>query len=452
MGTVTGSRIAASPMSRRVLRAMSIFGGVQAVSILCSIVRTKLVAMWIGPLGVGLFGIFLSASDLIGNISQMGLSTSSTRAIASAPESRRPSIIATVRRLALALGILGGLLTLIAAPWLSEISFGSDSFTAPYRLLALTALTAAVSAGENGVLQGLSHLRPMARAAMWGNLTGLCASVPMFYWWRDSSIVPSILIYSIATTAALLIYRRSTSANVRLTASEMIVESRHLLSLGAYITVSMIGATAASYIFIAYLNRHADTDTVGYFQAGFTLINRYVGLIFTAIMVEFYPRISGAIHSRRTTSLYVSHEIATVSTVMIPVAISFIIAAPLIIDILYTPEFRVILPFVTLGCIGTIFRGVSVCLAYTILARGDGRTFVVTELTSSAAYVAVSIFAYKNWGIHGMGAAYVAWYLIYTLIVSAVYFLRYRLILKKRAALTALAAIGAATLTLALVW
>ena len=59
--------------NRNILKITGMFGGQQAVSILCSIVRTKLVAMWIGPVGVGLFGIFNSAIATFGNFAQLNL-------------------------------------------------------------------------------------------------------------------------------------------------------------------------------------------------------------------------------------------------------------------------------------------------------------------------------------------------------------------------------------------
>ena len=36
-------------LSAKVLKAMGLFGGVQGVGILCSVVRVKLVALWLGP-------------------------------------------------------------------------------------------------------------------------------------------------------------------------------------------------------------------------------------------------------------------------------------------------------------------------------------------------------------------------------------------------------------------
>ena len=42
-------------ISSTILRAIKMFGGVQVVSNICSVVLNKLVAVWIGPAGMGLF-------------------------------------------------------------------------------------------------------------------------------------------------------------------------------------------------------------------------------------------------------------------------------------------------------------------------------------------------------------------------------------------------------------
>ena len=44
--------------TKKVIKAMSLFGGVQVTNILCSLVRAKIIAVWIVPVGVGLFGIY----------------------------------------------------------------------------------------------------------------------------------------------------------------------------------------------------------------------------------------------------------------------------------------------------------------------------------------------------------------------------------------------------------
>ena len=57
-----------SNISRTIVKAMGVFGSIQVFNILCSVIRTKLVALWIGPAGMGLFAIFNSAVDMIVNL------------------------------------------------------------------------------------------------------------------------------------------------------------------------------------------------------------------------------------------------------------------------------------------------------------------------------------------------------------------------------------------------
>ena len=60
------------------------FGGVQVVSNICSVVLNKLVAVWIGPAGMGMFSIFNSAIDMLRSGTSLGLRTSAVRDIAMA--------------------------------------------------------------------------------------------------------------------------------------------------------------------------------------------------------------------------------------------------------------------------------------------------------------------------------------------------------------------------------
>jgi PST family polysaccharide transporter len=66
-------------------------------------------------------------------------------------------------------------------------------------------------------------------------------------------------------------------------------------------------------------------------------------------------------------------------------------------------------------------------MAFVILARGDGKTFLITESLSAITSITLNIFAYNNWGLNGLGFAYLGWYIIYTLIVGFVYRNRYNL-------------------------
>ena len=147
-------------MSRVILKAMGIFGGVQVLSILCSVIRTKLVALWIGPVGVGLFGLFNQALEMINTATNLGVRNSSVRDISQAVEHRDSShiarVVTVVRRWSLWLGLGGALLTVAIAPALSRFTFGDFNHTWSFVALSLAVLFMALTNGEYAVLQGLA--------------------------------------------------------------------------------------------------------------------------------------------------------------------------------------------------------------------------------------------------------------------------------------------------------
>ena len=53
------------------LKSSSIVGGAQAVSLVLGMVRTKLVALLLGPTGVGLIGLYDSVISLTGTLTNL---------------------------------------------------------------------------------------------------------------------------------------------------------------------------------------------------------------------------------------------------------------------------------------------------------------------------------------------------------------------------------------------
>ena len=95
--------------------------------------------------------------------------------------------------------------------------------------------------------------------------------------------------------------------------------------------------------------------------------------------------------------------------------------------LLYSDEFHVIVTYISWGVVGTVLRAMSWCIAFVMLAKGDGKVFLITESISAAMGLALNILCFVNWGVDGLGYAYFAWYAIYTIIVSIVYFKIYHL-------------------------
>lgn len=413
------------------MKAMGLFGGVQVMGIVCSIIRTKLVAMWIGPVGMGLFGLFNNALEMISTGTNLGIRSSSVRDISQAVEKQDTSLVArmvtVVRKWSLWLGLAGALLTLTLAPLLSQVTFGDTTHIWGFVALSIAVLLQALTNGEYAILQGTARLKRLASVTLWGTIVGLAISIPMFYLLGERSILPSIIAYALALAAFAWIFRNREYPHAPVSRRETFDLGKGFVKLGIYMTLGNFATILASYAFNSWLNIHAGTDQVGYYLAGYTLINKYTGLILTALGMEYYPRLAKVADSRIRLRAYVSQEINIAIAIMAPVATLFILLRELVVWILYTPEFNVILTFVSWGMIGTVMRTLSWCLAFTILAKGDGKTYLWTEVASAVINLVLNIVFYRWWGLTGLGVAFLASYVLYTAIVAVVYFKSYRL-------------------------
>ncbi len=415
-------------VSRRIVKAMSVFGGVQVVTILCGIIRTKLVAVWIGPAGIGLFGLYNAAVDMINSIANLGIRSSSVRDISIETERGNrqniAEIISVVKRWTWVLGMGAAFFTLVASPLLSRWTFGDTEHSLGFVVLSVTVMFSAVTNCEQSILQGTRRLRRLAKIGVCGAVSGLVVSVPLFYFLREHSIVPSIVAYSAAVAFFSWKFRNDEYRDVKVSLSyrDVAVRGAGFVKLGFFMTLGTFLSLLSSYIFIAYLNHAAGTGMVGYYQAGHTLVCRYSALIFTSIGTEYYPRLARVCHSRMRTGLYVSQEINIALTVLVPVISLFLLFRELVVSLLYSSDFHVILPFISIAGIGVIFQGISWCMAFVIIAKGKGKTYIVTECMSTVLGLILNIVFYNRAGLVGLGWAYVVWYISYTVIVGVVYF------------------------------
>ena len=112
----------------QIIKSTSLFGGVQVFNILISVIRSKAVAILIGPLGFGVIGLLNSTLRIIGDFTKVGLDTSAVKEISErnsdTDTSKVSEIIFVLEKLIWFTGTLGALITLIFSRYISYLTFG----------------------------------------------------------------------------------------------------------------------------------------------------------------------------------------------------------------------------------------------------------------------------------------------------------------------------------------
>lgn len=410
-----------SNIYRLITKAAALFGGAQVVGILCSVVRTKLIAIWLGSTGIGVIGLYNTAIETITALTGLGIRSSSIREISEAKSSGNPQhlsqVVTVVKRWSWFVGLLGAVVTISLAPLLSRWTFGDDKHIWGFVLLSCTLLFNALLSGEQAILQGTRQLRKLAKCSIYGAIAALITTVPLYYFGGIDGIVPALIIYVAVTYIVTLLYRDKEVPTTQLSVRQTAQRGKEMVILGVFMTVSSFITTLFSYIFSAYLNYKSGESTVGYYQAGFTLMNKYVGLIFTAMAMEYYPRLAGISHNRALLSQYVGQQNEMMQLMLMPIIALFIVLHPFMVRLLYTTEFYTINDYLLLAIQGIPYKAISWSIGFVLLAKGDGKLYFITELLSDIITFALNIVGYRYWGLQGVGASYTIGFMLYLVII-----------------------------------
>ena len=230
---------------RSIFKATSLFGGVQVYQILIQIIKSKFVAVLLGPAGVGIMGLYQSGLQLIQQLSSMGLSQSAVRDVSEANGSndmqRIAKTVTVVRKLVWITGLLGLVLVVCFSPLLSKASFGNYDYTIPFIILSVTLLLDQLSAGQKVVLQGMRRLKDLAKCSAFGVTFGLFTSVPLYYWLGIEGIVPTFLLSSVCTLLLSWFYSRKIKIEkVKVTPKQTFEHGKLMLVMGVSMSLSGI--------------------------------------------------------------------------------------------------------------------------------------------------------------------------------------------------------------------
>lgn len=440
------TRASSHSASKKIVQAIGVFSGMKILGILCSLVRNKLIAWLIGPAGLGLVMLYNSFVELISQVSRLSIDQSVQRDIAQSSKSEVPAIISVVNKWALWLGMSGALLMCLLSPLLSFLSFDTFERWPVFCLLSLVPITYTLMTCIYSENQGLRRFKAVATSNVLSTVTSLALTVPLIIWLRIDSIPWIIVTYAVIGWACAWLFRPRV-AKVNLPRKEVVDKGRTFIKLGFQITLGMALAQLATYIFVLFLNNYASTGTLGLYQAGYTMMNSYVGIVFTALWMEYYPRLSACVHSRKRLILAASHEARLTLSILTPLLCVLIVLINPVIRLVYSSDFLLIIPYVVTACIGIVFRITSYCLVYIILAKGDGHTFLITESTSVLVGLVLNFGGYLSGGLLGLGIAYAIWYFVYTVIVGVICYRKYRITYSKDIWLLVSGALAVVSLT-----
>lgn len=419
-----------------IFKSTFLFSFVQIVNIVTKVAVNKVVAIVLGAEGLGIISLYNSAINMLKSGCGLGIKQSAVRDVAEANEEkdikRISEIIAVTNKVVLFTALLGLVVTIIGSPLLSKYSFGSAEFIIPFIILSVAVALNIYAEGQMAIITGMRRLRDLAKVNIIGSAVGLASSVPFYFFFGKEGIVPSLIVAALCLFVVTKFYvRRIKIEHVKLTLSETFQKAKPMVQMGSVLMLAGFAGMAFDLLVSSFIRYEGGFETVGFFQAGATIITGYFGIVLTAMTTDYYPRICGVNKDNDALNVELNKQVAAGIILVFPLAVCFVYLAPLFISFLYSDDFAVSTQYTDYAIFGTILIVASNCMGMIFMAKMASKLYLSLVLIALFAQLCLYVPMYHFWGLRGLGISYIMNGVIGLSLYGALLYKKYRIVLNK---------------------
>ena len=408
---------------RQILKSSSIIGGASVINILIGLVRTKIIAVLLGPTGIGLVSLYTGLLSTAMVVASMGIGTVGTRQIAEAIAQENERALAVVRRAmfwgAVLLASAGALVVWSLREVLAVKVLGGVEHSITVGWLALGVALSVAGASQGALIQGMRRIGDMARLSVFGSLLNAVLGVGLLWQWGEAGLVAYVLIGPLVSflLGHWYVSRLPKVAADPVAMQEIAYQWQTLLRLGIpFMGAGLVNALVQLWIRVEVGNT-LGAESLGHFQAAWTISMQYIGFVLAAMGADYYPRLTGVIHDHKAATRLVNEQTEIALLLSAPVFIVMIGLAPWVIHLLYSSAFAPAVEVLRWQILGDVLKVASWPLGFVILAAGAGKTYFLTETLALVLMGGLVAEFASSVGLRITGIAFLGSVLIYLPIV-----------------------------------
>jgi PST family polysaccharide transporter len=408
---------------RTILRSSSIIGGAQVINMAVSLAKMKVVAVLLGPAGVGIVGLYMNLIQTASSIASLGVGNVGTRQIAAAHAEGGDEAVGRTRRalfwLTILLALTGAAFFWLASGWIAGAILADKSRAGEVVWLSLGVALTVGAGSQAALLTGLRRIGDLARINLGSGLVGAALGVLALWLWGERGLIAMVLVAPMATflLGHLYVARLGPISGGSLSLPELTREWRALVKLGFAFMLSGLVTTLGHLAVRALVQRELGAEALGHFQAAWAIGMTYLGFVLGAMGTDYYPRLTAAISDRVAATRLVNEQTEVALLLCAPVLLAMLGLAPWVIRLLYSDAFGPAVEILRWQLLGDILKVMSWPLGFVILASGAGKTFVLTETLGMGVFIIGVLIGLPLIGVTATGVSFLLLYVAHLPIV-----------------------------------
>jgi PST family polysaccharide transporter len=400
-------------------------GVATVASLLGWLVAGKVLAVYVGASGVGLFGLvrqLLQNLTVVATFSGQNAIVQGIAQLEEGEEQTRYGVSVLLIQLLLASALAVPMVA--AAGWLGPQLIPHPRGAALLGWLVVPLFATVVQTWILGILNGHRRLEGLVRAQLWAPAAVLALVLPMIVLIRQERPTGYAIMLAGPAAAVALggLWEARRAGLLRSLAPLRIrgADARRFFAVSGVLLVSAVLASGTQYLESWAVARFRGLEAAGQFWTAWMLSMTYVTLILGSYGTYYLPHLTRLKEGDERRALI--RRYLDLSLVAMPVLVTAVVLLkPLVIRLVFSDRLLPALPVMRWMLIGDLLKGVSWVLAFPMIAFGHLRWMLWSEAVFSVAMAGGAVaWLSLGGGIEGLGVLFALAYAGY-LVAMAVY-------------------------------
>lgn len=379
---------------RKLLRAILGLGGAQVAGLLLGMIATKIMAVLVGPSGIGFYSLLRQFSDMVVGFAGLGSGHSLIQGLAGREGEDRLRLLASGLWLTLAGAGVAAVFLLVGSEYLARLVFSDQTVGSTVRWMALGVVINVVSTflltlvQANGKFGAYSANQIIASAS----LAIIAYPVTLAALDEKAAFVMMIIFPCLVQIGLSIRSLLPTDEAANLTKVAAIAPDeeglRHFSRFIVFGVAMVAMATLTGAAVRSLIVRYYGLEAAGQFQAAWTLGMQNLTLLLAPFMTYVFPVLSAAREpqARRATWIDISTVIVAAA---LPMVVAAIVLKPLVLRIFYSSEFLPAVSILQWMLLANYAKAISWLFAVATYSTGRLRWYFFGEATWNIVFVAM---------------------------------------------------------------
>ena len=396
-----------------------------SVRIVCGLVTSKLIAIYLGASGMAILGDLRNFLNSVQSISQLGINNGVVKYAAEykEEESKLNNLVSTSLKIGCLASVVLGLILFIAAPQINDLVFSSTyNFTSILRFAAVVLPIFTLNTLILNVVNGVGDYKKVIYINIATNVLGVLLSVFLIIRMQIFGALLSLVLSAVVgllVTAVALYKERGYLITIFL----LPVKYSVLKKLASYGGMTLFSAIVSPWVYIS-IRQHIivvdGLEKAGYWDAMLRLSDYYLMFATTLLTLYVLPKLS-VIQTKKEFKTEVFNFYKTILPLFGLGLILVYVLKIWIIKLVYNADFLQMKTLFIWQLAGDFFRVASLVIAYQLIAKNKLRAFIITQIISLSVIYFSSTLLVSRFGFVGASMGHLVSYIAYFLMLLVIF-------------------------------